>query len=333
MTDKSQFFSTDTLTEKLSRFDRARVAVIGDVMLDRYFWGSVDRISPEAPVPVVRVGDTTVRLGGAANVAANIRSLGGEVSLIGVTGADEGAAMIRKELAGKEIEAAGLLSLDEIRTTEKIRVIAHNQQVVRADFETAEGLGEKAESRLLEKIAELASEVDAILISDYGKGVVTGRIVSNLVELGTERGMKVVVDPKEDHFDLYRGVTVLTPNLLEAGNCFGKRVRTDDDLRSLGPRMIEFLRCEAVLITRGERGMSLFERSGEHTYFRTVAREVFDVTGAGDTVAATLATALASGMSMKEATDLANHAAGLVVGELGTAAVTTSALVASYHGA
>jgi rfaE bifunctional protein kinase chain/domain len=309
------------------------VAVVGDVMLDRYYWGKVSRISPEAPVPVVEVERTTVRLGGAANVAANIGALEARAELLGVVGDDPAADVLRAELREAGIPDEGLIGLPGRPTTEKIRVIAHGQQVVRADFETAEPVAESARDSLLEAARAATDRVGAVLLSDYGKGTVTGDLVAGLVDLGRRKNLQLVVDPKEDHFPLYRGVTVLTPNLAEAETCLGSRIRSERDLLEAGPRILERLACGAVLITRGEKGMSLFEAGGEHTEFPAVAREVYDVTGAGDTVAAVLAVGLAAGLGMREATELANHAASLVVAEVGTAKVTRDRLIASFEGA
>lgn len=310
------------LIKHIARFHKARVLVVGDMMLDHYIWGTVNRISPEAPVPVVNVTRETVLLGAAANVVNNIHSLGGQVKICGVIGRDEAGRQLGRMLDAKGISTEGLIIDDGRPTTVKTRVIAHNQQVVRFDRETKNGIGRNIHSRILDTVRRSADEgLDAVIISDYCKGVVTRELVRDIVALSRKKGYIVSVDPKVSHFGMYRGVTILTPNTKEAS--IGSRVEIEDDkcLLRAGRLLLNRLKCEAVLITRGEHGMSLFEKNGRITHIPTMAREVFDVTGAGDTVISTLTLAMAAGASMLDAARISNFAAGIVVGVVGTATV------------
>lgn len=315
------------LAKIIDRFPRTRVLVVGDVVMDHYVWGSVSRISPEAPVPVVNVTRETVLLGGAANVVNNIRSLGGEVGICGVIGHDDAGKQLQHLLHDQEIMTDGLIVEPSRPTTIKTRVIAHHQQVVRFDRETKEGISRETHRRIFDHVAEQAGKgLDAIVISDYCKGVVTQGLVRDIVRLARKRGIIVSVDPKVSHFGIYRGVTVLTPNTKEAS--LGSRIDIEDQdsLLRAGKSLLKRLSCTAVLITRGEHGMSLFEKGGRITHIPTVAREVFDVTGAGDTVISTLTLAMAAGAKISDAAKLSNYAAGIVVGVVGTATVSPEQL-------
>jgi D-beta-D-heptose 7-phosphate kinase/D-beta-D-heptose 1-phosphate adenosyltransferase len=315
------------LLKYIDRFPYARVLVVGDMMLDHYVWGSVTRISPEAPVPVVNVTKETMLLGAAANVVHNIHALGGRVSICGVIGHDEAGKQLTHMLRSRGISTEGLILEHGRPTTIKTRVIAHSQQVVRFDRETKDGIAKDTHRRISEYVRQQANDgLDAVVISDYSKGVVTPDLVRDIVKLGRRHKLTVAVDPKVNHFKIYSGVTILTPNAKEAS--IGSRVEIEDEqsLLKAGALLLRRLRCEAVLITRGEHGMSLFERSGKITHIPTVAREVFDVTGAGDTVISTLTLAMAAGAGMVEAAKLSNYAAGIVVGVVGTAAVKSGEL-------
>jgi D-beta-D-heptose 7-phosphate kinase/D-beta-D-heptose 1-phosphate adenosyltransferase len=308
-----------------------RVLVVGDVMLDEFIWGKVVRISPEAPVPVVEVTDQTFHVGGAGNVAGNVCALGGTAVVAGVIGADAAGAKVREALAAAGVEAA-LARADSARpTTVKTRIIAHHQQVVRADRERAEDIPEALEDEVLERARAALPGCGAVVISDYQKGVVTSRLARGLLRLARRRRVPVLVDPKVGHFGFYRGVRVVTPNQSEAEQGSGFCIRTVADLQAAGRRILEMLDCEAVLVTRGEHGLSLFERGRRPLHVPTAAREVFDVTGAGDTVIATLALAVAAGARLAEAAVLANYAAGVVVGKLGTATVTPDEVLAAVE--
>jgi len=324
---------TDTLRSYVKKFRNVKVLVIGDLILDQYIWGQVNRISPEAPVPVVTVSSESLQLGGAANVSNNIRSLGGRVDLCGVVGADEGSRQFLKILERQNIGCDGILTDQDRPTTRKTRVVAHNQQLVRFDTEKAEAISGVLEARISRYVAACIRSASALVVSDYAKGVVTTRVMAGLTDLAARHGIPVIVDPKVAHIGRYKGVAVLTPNHLEAVQAVGLHGEDEATLLEAGRQLHQRLGCRAVLITRGERGMSLVEDGGKVTHIPTVARQVFDVTGAGDTVVATLALALSAGASMRQAATLANHAAGIVVGMVGTGTVTPAQLEeALLHG-
>jgi rfaE bifunctional protein kinase chain/domain len=310
---------------------RRRVLVVGDVMLDEFLWGRVSRISPEAPVPVVEVTRHSFHLGGAGNVAANVRSLGGAATLVATVGDDAAGAHVREAVASAGISSRLVVSPGGRPTTVKTRIVAHHQQVVRADREDASDVDPKTAAALLAALRDELPSCDALLISDYQKGVVTTSVLRRLLPLA--RRVPVLVDPKLRHFRRYRGVTVVTPNQLEAEQATGVRLRDDAALALAGARILRLLACRAALVTRGERGMSLFEQGRPPLHVPTAAREVFDVTGAGDTVIATMSLALAAGASLSEAAVLANAAAGVVVGKLGTAQATAEQVLQSLEDA
>jgi len=313
----------------LRAMDSQRVLVLGDVMLDEFIWGKVVRISPEAPVPVVEVGDQSFHVGGAGNVARNVRSLGGAAVLAGVVGRDAAAARIEEELSGSGVESALARSDTGRPTTVKTRIIAHHQQIVRADRERADDIDDTLERAILSRLRRALKGCRAVIVSDYQKGVVTARLMREVLALARTRRIPVIVDPKVGHFPLYRGVAIVTPNQLEAEQATGIRIRTTADLAAVGKRIFRALSCRAVLLTRGEHGMSLFEKNKPPVHISAASREVFDVTGAGDTVIATLTLALCAGARLPEAAALANCAAGVAVGKLGTATVTPDELLAA----
>lgn len=319
----------DALAARVRSMRGKRVVVVGDVILDRYLWGRATRISPEAPVLVVDVEREEFRLGGAANVAHNVRALGATPVLIGVVGDDAPAADFARLLEERDVDPGpGIVRDAGRRTTVKTRIIAHHQQVLRADEETREPLERAARERVADRLHAALEDADAVILSDYGKGVVSGELLDDLLPELARRGLPSAVDPKEEHFFRYRGVTVITPNVLEASQAYGRRLKDEASLLEAGFGLRERLAAKSVLITRGEEGMSLFTEEG-HTHFSTQAREVYDVTGAGDTVVAAMGAALAARASLTEACVLANHAAGLVVAHLGTAAASADELVAS----
>jgi len=297
----------------------ARVLVIGDVMLDEFVWGRVSRISPEAPVPVVQVTSQSFQLGGAGNVAANVRSLGGAAVLAAVVGRDVAGERVREALERGGVESRLVDAGGSRRTTVKTRIVAHGQQVVRADQEDEGDVPRALETALVEAVRREIGSVAALVVSDYQKGVVTAGLLRRVLPLARRRRVPVLVDPKPRHFRLYRGATVVTPNQVEAEQVTGLRLSGPAELAAAGRRILSQLGCRAVLVTRGEHGMSLFERGRPPRHVPAAAREVFDVTGAGDSVIATLALALAAGASLPEAAALANAAASVVVGKLGTA--------------
>ncbi|MDH4101463.1 MAG: D-glycero-beta-D-manno-heptose-7-phosphate kinase [Nitrospirota bacterium] len=318
----------DKLCSLVERFPGGRVLVVGDIMLDHYIWGKVSRISPEAPVPVVNVTRENLLLGGAANVVNNITSLGGHALIAGVIGHDEPGRSIVHHLRENNVITDGLIVEEKRPTTIKTRIIAHSQQVVRFDREVKDDISEDTQDILLGYIRDhLDKGVNAIILSDYCKGVVTRRLVAEVVAMAREKGIMVAVDPKVPHFDYYQNVDILTPNTDEASA--GARVEITDDSSVLtaGKAIMEKLKSRSLLITRGEHGMSLFEGDGKVTSIPTVAQEVYDVTGAGDTVISVLALASAVGASLLDAAILSNFAAGIVVGEVGTAVVTPQQLV------
>jgi rfaE bifunctional protein kinase chain/domain len=301
-------------------WDRARILIVGDVMLDRYWFGEVNRISPEAPVPIVRVEKREERLGGAANVARNTASLGATTALLGVTGDDEPARVIETLLG--EMGISSHLARDaSISTIVKLRVIGRQQQLVRIDFEEA-----PTDTVLRDKLTQfnsLVAEHDVIIFSDYAKGSLVS--VAEMIGVARQLGKRILVDPKGDDFSRYAGASVLTPNKSEMVRIVGQW-KNEDDLTARAQKLRAELGLEALLLTRSEEGMSLY-RDGAVQHFPTMAREVFDVSGAGDTVIATLAVMLGAGASLVDAVAMANRAGGIVVGKLGTATVTREELL------
>jgi D-glycero-beta-D-manno-heptose-7-phosphate kinase len=305
------------------------VLVAGDVMLDRFIVGKVSRISPEAPVPVVRFAREYSRLGGAANVAHNLAALGARVSLVGIVGTDEAAARVTTALGAAHMSSLGLVEAADRPTTEKVRIVTdRNQQVARIDYEDDVDAGTDIELKLVDRIENLGGDADVLLVSDYLKGAITSGVMRALLALKTTRSVPLLVDPKIPHLDHYAGATLVTPNHHEAEVATTRRIRSDDEARSAALEFRTRAKCEAVLITRGEYGMWLSSRGAEGA-IPAVAREVSDVTGAGDTVVAVLALAVAAGGTLAEAAVLANHAAGVVVGKFGPATLTRDELSAS----
>ena len=316
----------------LSAMKGRRILILGDVMLDEFLWGRVARISPEAPVPVVEITRQSFHLGGAANVASNVRSLGGQAVVVGLVGQDGAAVTIRQALVTDGV-GDGLIEDATRPTTLKTRIVAHHQQVVRPDREEARDAKDSAEQALLLALRRELATCAVVIVSDYHKGVITPRVMKALRSAARRRGVPVLVDPKVAHFPLYRGVDLVTPNQLEAEQATGIRIRDQDSLLLAGQRLLRLLRCEAALITRGEHGLSLFEADQKPRHVKTAAREVFDVTGAGDTVIATLALARSAGATLGEAAVLANFAAGVVVGKIGTATASPAEVRAAMENA
>ena len=318
------------VTEILRTLRDRNVVVLGDVMLDEFVWGDVTRISPEAPVPVVDVRRESVHLGGVANVLANLVALGARGTVVGVVGNDDAGKRLRNGLSELGMGAIDNLIVDEARpSTIKTRIIAHSQLVVRADRESRTPVSSQIEDRIISSIKEALRDANAFVVSDYDKGVVTPRILGEILPFAYER-VAVLIDPKLRNFNFYRPATLVTPNHHEALRMSDSEDQSDDGSRDAASMIRKKLGCDAVLITRGDRGMMLLEADGEPVYVKTAAREVYDVTGAGDTVIAALAAALAAGTSMIEAATLANHAAGIVVGKVGTATATAEELAATF---
>lgn len=300
-------------------------------MLDEFVWGDVTRISPEAPVPVVDIRRESVHLGGAANVLANLVALGAKGSVVGITGDDAAGRRLREAIDEcNKGQPANYLVLDAARpSTVKTRIIAHNQLVVRADREKRHPINGQVEARIIDAVTSALENAHALVISDYDKGVVTRNVLATILPRAYGR-MPVLIDPKIRNFAHYRPATLITPNHHEALRMTNLEEDSDTGLLAAARGIRGELNCDAVLITRGDRGMMLLDASGEPVYVETAAREVYDVTGAGDTVIATLAAALAAGSSMVEAAHLANHAAGIVVGKVGTATATATELLSSF---
>jgi D-glycero-beta-D-manno-heptose-7-phosphate kinase len=317
--------------EILNTLADRRVVVLGDVMLDEFVWGDVTRISPEAPVPVVDIRRESVHLGGAANVLANLTALGAKGAVIGVTGDDSAGEKLRGALRECNPEQSDdhLLRDPSRPSTVKTRIIAHSQLVVRADRENRRAINSTIEGQIIQVLKKAIVRADALVISDYDKGVVTPRVLQETLPLAYGR-MPVLVDPKIRNFNSYRPATLVTPNHHEALRMANLEEDSDEGLHQAGRVIKERLSCDAVLITCGDRGMMLLDGRQEPVYVETTAREVYDVTGAGDTVIGTLAAALAAGASILEAAHLANHAAGIVVGKVGTATATRDELLASF---
>jgi len=320
------------LASALDRFGQARILVLGDFILDQFVWGSVKRISPEAPVPVVNVERESFMPGGSLNVAHNITTLGGTVYPCGVVGRDLAGRMLLKSMRKEGIETAGVIYDRDRPTSLKTRIIAHSQQVVRFDREKTHAISKEDQQGMLKFLKKKIPSVDVVIIEDYGKGVIQPELVSEVVRSARKHGKPILVDPKEKHFDYYRGVTVLTPNrkeAYEAYRTFHPRMEDGLSLETVGFGLIRQIKSDALLVTLGEDGMVLFEKKGKVTSIPTAAREVFDVSGAGDTVIASLALALAAGAELSDAAMLSNLAAGIVVGKLGTATVTLKELKAA----
>ncbi len=310
----------------IPNFEQARVLVVGDLMLDRYWYGSTSRISPEAPVPVVHVGESEERPGGAGNVALNIVSLGGSSTLMGLVGADEAAGALVRRLEGAGVHCH-FETAPGMPTVTKLRVISRHQQLIRLDFE--DGFHALDTTAMQQRYSEMLTGCDAVVLSDYGKGTLSG--VQGLIAAARAAGKPVLVDPKGSDYSIYRGATLITPNMSEfeavVGHC-----KNDEELVAKGEALLAGLQLDALLVTRSEKGMTLLRQGQPALHLPTKAQEVYDVTGAGDTVIATLATALAAGVEMAEATALANLAAGVVVGKLGTATATVSELRRALRG-
>ncbi len=314
-------FKKERLQTLFDAFRGKKVAVVGDLMLDRYVWGSVSRISPEAPVPVLEIESESARLGGAANVANNVKSLGAEPVPFGIIGADAAGEKLLEVLREMKLSDAGIITDRDRPTTVKTRVIAHSQHVVRMDYELRREIGGEIVEAVMKALLSMKDEIDGILLEDYNKGMLTGELLSRIIEFGRSNGKIVSVDPKQGNFFEYRDVTVFKPNRKEAEGALGIPAGTDEQAEAAARELRRRLECENVLLTRGEKGMTLVDKDGKVVHFPTKARRVADVSGAGDTVISTLTVALISGATMMEAAAIANHAGGLVCGEVGIAPV------------
>jgi len=328
-------YDRSLLKENIDRFPRARVIVIGDIIMDEYIWGDVSRISPEAPVPVVEVEHETKTLGGASNVIYNMATLGARPVLCGVIGDDRTGRQILNKVDQMGLKTDGMVVEPGHPTSIKTRIVAHNQQVVRFDRESKKNIGPESIEKILDFIGKNLDTIDAIVISDYGKGVISAPLMKGLRDLvrqASEGSIIIAVDPKTGNFEYYHEVDVITPNHHEAGSYCGFEIYDDDTLTQAGRKMLDELKCRSVLITQGKDGVTLFENGGEITHIPTVAKKVFDVTGAGDTVIGTFSLGLASGLDLKSAAVLSNFAAGIVVGEVGTSTVSAAELKKAVGG-
>jgi D-glycero-beta-D-manno-heptose-7-phosphate kinase len=320
-----------SLTEKVRSLADSPVLIVGDVMLDHYQFGRVERISPEAPVPVVMVEREEYKLGGACNVARNIKRLGGRPKLIGVCG-DCGRGPALTAMLEEEGIEFSLVTESARKTTIKTRIIAHNQQVVRVDNESPRTIDSATVALLHDELRRVRDDYPVIILSDYGKGLVCREFMEGLLDLAGEgRAPRILVDPKVKNFELYRGVTLLTPNTAEASQSVGVPIGGREDIIRAGKRIFGTLECDHLVITLGPEGMAFFESPDRVWGIPTVAQKVFDVTGAGDTVIATIGLGFSAGLGLMESCILSNYAAGIVVGQIGTAAVSPEELIDSIR--
>lgn len=317
----------DRLVSLVKAFRNGRVLVLGDLILDQFIWGDVERISPEAPVPVVLVRREETRLGGAGNVAGNIKALGGHPLVVGVISNDSAGEKLQQAMEHMELPIAGLLVDLSRPTTVKTRIIAAHQQVCRVDHESNQVMSPELLRKAVHYIQKHLAEVDGVLVSDYGKGFINQRLLGAILPLAQKQGKVVAIDPKFQDYSIYQSATVMTPNKKECEFASGITIRDDLTLKQAAEIILQKTHAENLLITRGEAGMSLFRPTGYSRHIPTFAQEVFDVTGAGDTVIASLCLGLCAGGNPEEAAVIANYAAGIVVGKLGTATVKPEELI------
>jgi len=319
-------FKKQRLDEIFQNFNNKKIFVIGDLMLDVYIWGKVGRISPEAPVPIVEVEEESYRFGGAANVGMNIKSLGGIPILVGVIGYDREGTVIDALIKENNIERDGVFYDEDRPTTVKTRIIAHNQHVVRIDKEDRSEISSDLENKILQFIQQRKNEIDGIILQDYNKGVLTKSLIKQVIDFASQNNILITVDPKFDNFFEYRNVTVFKPNRKETEDALGFKLDSEERVLEAGQQLKEKLNPEYLLLTRGEKGMTLFSKNGDVHTIPTRARKVADVSGAGDTVIATITMALAAGAEIEEAATIANRAAGLVCEEVGVVPVNRELL-------
>lgn len=311
----------------VSNFRDKKILVIGDLILDEFIWGKVSRISPEAPVPVVWVNNESFMPGGASNVANNINSLGGKAYVVGVVGNDERAGILKGELEHRGVNVDGIFTDPERPTILKTRVIAHQQQVVRIDKEKVDPIRDRNIKKIVNFIENIIDEMDGLVVEDYGKGLITPRLLDRVIPMAKKKKKIIAVDPKEEHFSYYKGVTLLTPNNAEASRAAGFEIKDKATLKKAGTELLKKLKVRVLLVTLGEEGMMVFEEGKSPKKIETIAQEVFDVSGAGDTVASSYALSLISGANPIQAAYIANCAAGIVVGKVGIAVVTQDEVI------
>ena len=317
----------DKILSITNSFENKKIAIIGDLMLDRYLWGSTTRISPEAPVPIVDIIEESNRLGGSANVANNISSLGGLAYPIGIIGDDTNGKTLLDLMKDEHFNKDGIIKESNIPTTTKTRVIANHQHVVRIDYENRQTISEVSKNKLIDYVNKNINVFDVIIIEDYNKGVVTKELIREVTKIALEYNVPITVDPKFDNFFEFKNVTVFKPNKKEIEGAMGIKINDDTSLLNNMKIILERLNCNNVLLTRGEKGIALLEKNGELTLINTHARNVADVSGAGDTVISTFTIALASGATPKEAAFIANYAAGIVCQEIGVVPIKKEILV------
>ncbi len=324
----------NNLLKVIEQFKNKKILILGDVMLDKYIWGDVSRISPEAPVQIVNVTRESYVPGGAANVANNIAALSAKSFIVGVVGNDNTKKELIKELEKRNVDVNGLIVDENKRTIRKVRVFGRNQQLLRFDYEKKGYVDANTENSIFDFVSKKLDEIDAIIISDYAKGTITKNLMEKLIALCKEKNKIVVIDPKPKHKGFYKNATLITPNHKEAHEMTGlaEEYLSDVDIEKMGKKLLGELNS-TILITKGEKGMSLFEKDEKVTIIPTFAKEVYDIVGAGDTSAATLTLALASGASFGEAAVIANHAAGITVGKIGTSTVSIEELRKSIENA
>lgn len=320
----------DKLKKVLAGFSSSRIMVIGDLILDEFIWGNADRISPEAPVPVVWAQSQSFMPGGASNVANNLASLGANVLLFGVVGEDKNGQTLIGLLENRGVDCRGIVADIDRPTTVKTRIIAGHQQLVRLDWEKTDGLHTSKSKDVIDRIKSRIADVDALIIEDYGKGLIQPALLKNIIALAKKYKKIITVDPKVEHFSLYKGITAMTPNEKEASAGAGIPVKSPEDIDRIGWKLLKTLRSEGVLVTLGEKGMKLF-RQGKLVHIPTVAQEVFDVSGAGDTVISVFTLALSCGLDMENAAKIANVAAGIVVGKVGVAVVSPKEIMEGWQ--
>ncbi|HQF67686.1 MAG TPA: D-glycero-beta-D-manno-heptose-7-phosphate kinase [Candidatus Cloacimonadota bacterium] len=319
------------IRELLAKFGKQRVLVLGDIMLDHYIWGKVERISAEAPVPVLEAQREEFRLGGAANAALNVKSLGGDAILLGVTGRDSAAQDLKQLMEHKGLATDGLIADPNRRTTLKTRIVATNQQIVRIDRETKIDLGNEARTAILDRLRKLLPGCQALIIEDYNKGVLTREVISGALELAASLQIPVAVDPKHKNIRQYRGVDIFKPNFRELQDILDMEFESEDAFLDAASQLRGDMQIKNLIVTRGSLGMYVFDGGKQARHLPTAAREVFDVSGAGDTVISALTLAYVSGADIHLAAKVANHAAGVACGIVGTASVGPDELLKSYN--
>lgn len=322
-------FEENRLKEIMEAGKQRQVLVIGDLMVDRYLWGNVTRLSPEAPVPIINIEDEEVRFGGAANVANNLIGLGATPILVGVVGQDRWGDMFKELLEKKRLNPLGVITDTSRPTTVKTRIIGNNQHIARVDREKIQPIADTVRDRILQFVESVIQEVDGIILQDYNKGVLIPSLIHRISQLAQRHHKIITVDPKFDNFLEFRNITLFKPNRKETEEALAMRLTDESEIRKAGQKLLQTLNSQAVLITLGEKGMALFEQGQEGNFMGTRAREVADVSGAGDTVIATVTFALTGGASMREAVTLANFAAGVVCEEVGVVAIEREKLTRS----